>query len=141
MSNVKYYFAAFIMLILAQAPLCAQGANPMYGFYDGLAEVIEDNMGSPDRCVVEAERYIEENLAPLMEAAERGRNMASGRGAEVSEEAARRALEDPEVIKAMSRGMEAMNRFMEAMQEFTMKHPMHAEQIEELLSDIGSEME
>ena len=141
MNNFKSFFAAFIILILAQVPLCAQGVNPMYDFYNGLAEVIEGNMGSPDRCVAEAGRYIEENLAPLMKAEERGRNMASSKSAEVSEEDARKALEDPEVIKAMSRGMEAMNRFMKAMQEFTMKYPMHAGQIEELLSDMGPGME
>lgn len=120
------------------------GDNPMFDFYNGLAEVIERNMNNPGACLAQAEDYIKNNIKTLQEVAERGRRMAqqnmqkyenmNREELESTMKEAERTMSDPKVAESMNRSMTAMNKFVEVMGEFTVQHPDEGERIMETLS-------
>ncbi len=133
-------FSMYFILFLSSVGVYA--GDPMYDFYSGLADIIERNMGSPDRCVSEAESFIRKNIRPLLEATERGKRMAqSGMYDNMTEEEARRKLEEMGNHMSQSGSMEAINRFTNALGNFSMKHPQHGEKISDILSEYQPRFE
>ena len=139
----KYLGLLFsICFILFLSSVGVYAGDPMYDFYGGLADIIEENMGSPDKCVSEAESFIKENIKPLLEATKRGRSMAqSGMYEDLSEEEVRRKLEEMGTHMSQSGSMEAIERFTKAFSDFSMKYPRHGEKISDILSEYQPRFE
>ncbi len=128
-----FLFSICFILFLLSVDVYAE--DPMYDFYSGLADIIERNMDSPDKCVAEAESFIRENIKPLLEATERGRRMAqSGMYEDLSEEEVRGKLEEMGDHMSQSGSMKAINRFMNALDNFSTEYPQHGENISDILS-------
>ena len=134
----KVSLASCLLLSLGVSFCYAQSANPMYDFYDGLAAVIEQNMGNPDLCVAEAEKFISNNIGPILQAMQTAKQMAQGQqNSQMSAEEAQammQRMQETGVAEVMNQGMDAINRFMQALQSFAMQYPDHAEQISNILS-------
>ena len=139
----KYFSLLFsICFILFLSSVGGYAEDPMYDFYSGLADVIEKNMDNPDRCVSEAESFIRKNIKPLVKATETGKRMAqSGMYNNMSEEEARKKLEEMGSHMSQSGSMEAINRFTNALGKFSMKYPKHGEKISDILSEYQPQFE
>ena len=109
----------------------------MVEFYGGLAEVLEQNMDEPERCVKQADDYIASHVGPLQELMKRSRMNAqsnppsSGKAALTREDQAKIGQAMNEMSR--SEGFQAMNRFLSAFEEFAGKYPDHADRIGEIL--------
>ena len=139
---LKFSFAGFLMALLLSFPVYADNGDPMYNFYNGLANVIESNMDNPEACVAKAESYIRKNIGPLERATQRGRRMAeTGMYDDMTEEDAMQALEG--MGEAMSRtgGFQALNRFQRVLGVFEQKYPEHAERLLDSMSEHQSQFE
>ena len=110
-------------------------ADPVYNFYNGLANIIEENMNSPDACVAKAVRFINDNLKPLQDAMQRGVQMAQTQQYDQmsQEEIVKKAEEGMQVL-SQNKSMEAVMRFSKSMQEFAMNYPEHTAKISEAMS-------
>ena len=107
-----------------------------------LLDIVEENMSNPDKCVSEAGSFIKENIKPLLEATKRGRSMVqSGMYEDLSEEEARRKLEEMGTHMSQSGSMEAIERFTKAFGNFSMKYPRHGEKISDVLSEYQMQFE
>ena len=63
---VKVLIFAFLAMVTLSPTLKAEDMNTITDkFYNGLAEVIERNMDSPDNCVREVDNYYEANRATV----------------------------------------------------------------------------
>jgi hypothetical protein len=90
-------------------------------------------MNSPDTCVAESEKFIQDNqeaLAKMRQAQEEGKRRGmSGQHSAVSEEEMNKALE----ALAKSKGVRATDRWTNAFETFSMDHPNHAAKIGEFI--------
>ncbi|MDB4349560.1 hypothetical protein OAA99_01240 [Omnitrophica bacterium] len=144
----RIFIAATIAVFSFSSAAYAGSKNPMLDFYNGLADIIERNMNSPDACVVQSKRFIDENIGSLLESAKRGRQMApqvSEGASQVSEEEARAAMEkmqnNPDIAREMQASMDALNRFMGAIGNFTAKYPEDAEMINDHMASFEAQFE
>lgn len=151
MRKLSVGLMAALTFINSFLPFSWASDNPMFDFYNGLTEVIERNMDSPEACVVQAGNYIKNNIGVLQKVAEAGRKMAqqntrkyenmSQEKLEPAMEEAERVMSDPKIAESMNRSMAAMNKFMEVIGEFAMKHPDEGERIMEVLSEYSPQDE
>jgi hypothetical protein len=106
--------------------------DPMYNFYNGLSNIVESNMSSPDTCVKEAENFIRQNIAPLLEMSNEGKRRAQMQNSNVDAmtDAEKQAMmEQAGEALAKSKGAEALDRFMKIMEDFSASNPEHADKI------------
>ena len=111
--------------------------DPLYTFYNGLSDIIESNMNSPDACVKEAEDFISQNIAPLIKISEEGKRRAAGQSTSVdsmSDEQKREMMEKAGEALSNSQGVEALNRFTQLLQDFSASYPDHADKIASIIA-------
>lgn len=126
----KRLMGASVILFIIISGVYAQSQDPITIFYGGLADIIQENMNSPQRCVSQAESFIDANIAPLLRAMRQGMQTSQGRDYEQMDESqSRAALEQMGQSMSKSGGMQAMNRYVEAITDFGDKHPDYAKQI------------
>lgn len=135
---LKFFLAGFLMILLFSYVAYAEDVDPMYDFYNGLSDIIERNMNSPDICVTQSETFIRKNIGSLIEVADKARQMAQMRP--TTEKEAQRMAELGKYMP-QAKGMEAMNRFIQVFGTFAMKHPEHAEKINEILGEYEPQFE
>ena len=142
LKRIIFFITVTFSLFFLLNSVHSQDRDPMYNFYGGLADIIENNMDNPDGCVAQADRFIRNNIEPLKKAAERGRRMVEDRRhEEITEAEAQKMMQQGANILAKSKGFQAMNRFMELLNSFAMQHPEHAEKILDVMSEYNSEFE
>jgi len=134
---MRIFLIVLLLASMAAAPLSAEDASvTVNNFYDGLAKVIERNMKSPDKCLVEVDRYYIENIASVEKIrALAEKNMAVAMSAK-DRSAAVTDLE-PAALEMMpiEAGITAPDltrgsaRYAQALENFTKKHPRRGEEI------------
>ncbi len=129
-------FVCVFALILGVSNACAS-EDAMYDFYNGLADILETGMTSPQNCVVEAEKHIKTHVAPMLEAAKKGQQAAQAQVQKLEQVDMQQTMRDGQ--KALedlmkTKGFQAMNRFMNAMQQFAQQYPDYAEKIMESMA-------
>jgi len=135
----KCAMGAGVVLFMLISGACAQEQDPMTIFYGGLADIIQENMNSPQRCVSEAKSFIDANIGPLQNAMQRGIQMSQSRGAEQMDESQFQASLEQMGQSMSQSGMQAMNRYMAAITAFGDKYPDYAEQIMIKLSSYSQD--
>jgi hypothetical protein len=124
-----------VFLILPR--IYAEG-DPMYQFYNGLAEVIERNMEHPEDCAAKAEIFIRDNIDQLRQAVQRSKEVAKNtQNSQMSEVELQKKTE--ELVR--SRGFQAMSRFMGAFQVFGSKSPEDAQKIMAVMGEYETRFE
>lgn len=130
---------ALIIIVSLCSPLFA-AKDPVYDFYNGLAEVIETYENDPELCVKKSEEYIHTHIGPLQKMMEQSRRRAeTAKLDEVSEAEMKVRTEKAMAAMQESDGFKALNRFMTDLQSFSMEHPRQGEQIADILSEYGPE--
>lgn len=126
----KCAIGAGVVLFMLISGVCAQDQNPIAIFYGGLADIIQENMNSPQQCVAEAESFIDANIGPLQRAMQRGAQMSrSDSHKQMDESQFQASLEQMGKSMSQDGGIQAMNRYVDAITIFGDKCPEHAEQI------------
>ena len=70
MSRLLLFLTAGALFVGFSAGSSVASDNPMYDFYSGLIEVIENNTDNPQACMAQAKSYIRSNIGPLQKVAE-----------------------------------------------------------------------
>ncbi len=137
--------AVFLMCLFSA--LAFSAGNTIYGFYSGLADILERNMNAPDACVSEADRFIQTNLPGLAQNVQQNIQTAESIDYENMsvEEAQQMAAQVEQTMgmeqsALMNEGMTAMNRFTNLLTGFAMKYPEHAEKIGDSLEKVSEEL-
>ncbi|MFH1245939.1 MAG: hypothetical protein V1662_05565 [Candidatus Omnitrophota bacterium] len=130
-----FLFAA----LLVMAPVAyAQDYNPMYDFYKGLADVIENNIANSEECVAASETFIKANIGTLQASIEQAQKLSVAQ-AQVNAESAQTAMESltDEQKADMAKGMDALDRFMQVFNTFSRQYPDEAEKIAGFISQYA----
>ena len=125
------------MIISAPAANAADAQTIMDGFYSGLADIIENNMDSPERCVAEVDRYYEANKATIEEM----RRLTEEAMAQVAPQAMKimddyESMSEEELAELEKRAERSRMapavkispgaaRYSEVVRQFTQRHPQH----------------
>ncbi|MFH1752854.1 MAG: hypothetical protein ABH875_01605, partial [Candidatus Omnitrophota bacterium] len=105
----------FSLGVLVFPNISSASSDPMYDFYEGLAEIIEREMDHPNDCAAASEKYIRSNIGTLKEALNRSKAMAE----EVRyEEMTQEELEKKTAEMVNNKGFRAANRFIAAFETF-----------------------
>lgn len=124
--------AVFLAGLLFLSVACAQGGY-VANFYGRLAEIIEQNMDSPDVCVEQAEAFIKDNIQPLVD--EMDKASAQQDEQEAFSEEADQAEGEMTMEMAMEEvDMQALQKFMEVYTSFSISNPEQAQKISECMS-------
>ena len=106
-------------------------------FYNGLADIIESSMESPEDCVRDAKRFVKDNREYIdsMQQSLRGRSaMMQIAYDPIKRDEIEKWTEIQEPTNTERMDMQAVSRFMDFYTEFTAKYPEHAAQIGECVS-------
>jgi len=147
---MKTFLRSVSILVLAISFFCnaahaddaEEMAKLMDEFYEGLAEVIENNMDDPDKCLSEVDSYYEENkdtvekvqeltakameqVGVMMEQSESTWSADADRDYIDAEELAKMAQKSG-LTESGAPQMEETDRYTKALEAFMKKHPMHA---------------
>jgi hypothetical protein len=132
---IKRIFVAGIAITFLLSIAYAQD-DVMYNFYNGLSNIIQSNMSSPDTCVQEAESFIRQNIAPLKALSDEGRRKAQMQSSNVdsmSDAQKREMMEKAGEALSNSKGVEALDRFTKLMEDFSASNPEHADKIYKII--------
>ena len=135
----KYIIFIFVIVLLLSGNAFTQDMeSPMANFYEGLSDILERNMTTPDNAVMETDRFIKSNKSSL--------DRITSQIKKKSEEAKTNSYQhempsDADLEKAMealekSKMASALNRWMQVFMAFSMQHPEQAEQIGELMNQF-----
>jgi len=139
--------AILFLIVFSFSATAFSGPDNIYGFYSGLADILEDNIDNPDYCVSTADAFIQKHLPALAQNVQKNIQTAQNIDYEnmSAEEAQQMAAQVEQTMgmeqsALMSEGMNEMNRFTNALTAFAMKHPEHAEKIGESLEKVSEEL-
>ena len=145
------YFKISLITVFLMCLFVSQGfsssTDTLYGFYNGLSDIIERNMSTPDACVDEADRFIQRNLPGLAQNVQKNIQKAEtidyeNMSAEEAQEMANQVEQTLGMNQSalMNEGMAAMNRFTNLFTSFSMKYPEHADKINDSLDKVSEEL-
>lgn len=146
---LKHCKLTLILFVLVIAFSAAGFSSPdnVYGFYSGLADILEQNMDDPDNCVTQADSFIQQHLPALAKNVQKNIEQAQSIDYEnmSAEEAQQMTAQVEQTLgmeqaALMSEGMNEMNRFTDLLSSFAMKYPDHAEKIGESLEKVSEEL-
>ncbi|MDD5218600.1 MAG: hypothetical protein PHS88_10965 [Candidatus Omnitrophica bacterium] len=129
-------FAVVCFLVVSSAFFLSNSARAdeldiIYSFYNGLADVIEQNRDNPDQCVAKSEEFIKGKVQSISEAAARAKQAASQKAA--SEEDVKRMMNEPPPLVAGGPQMNAIQRFSLVFGLFAQKYPQQASEISQVV--------
>jgi len=138
MKFVSVLFVAFVAIVVLSNQADAV-QDPMFEFYDGLSDVIEQNLNDAQGCLKAVEKYLKDNkkLIDTMTAmTQRGQNMAQQQDYEnMSDEEMKQKFEQGIQLLSQSKGVEAVNRFMDVAGQFSMNNPDEADALFQTIED------
>ena len=140
--NLGMLFSVVAVVCLLSTSAYAGDENVMYDFYNGLAEIIERNMGNPNGCLSQAESFIDTKAAKIKEIIQKAKQMASTMPTtRMNEAELERKMQEIETNPMANKMMEAISRLTKAIQHFSMKYPDHAEKLGNLIGELGGTFE
>ena len=127
-----------LILALGSAPAAAEVSDALMAeIFNGLADIIERNMGNPENCIAQLQAFIQENKAAFMEwkyTAEKNIEKARANPQQMpSQEDMQRIQEEME----KSQGVQAMNRWAEAISNFAMTNPGYMDRVTQAMEEIS----
>jgi len=142
MRNMRIIKSIFIMMVLITCYAFIQVEaeeniiNEFNAFYNGLADIIENNMETPDKCVDEVNYYYLRNtktIEKIRKLTEKSINKVKALAGEYDAE----KLKSAEEIEKMQKNIDVMTnplnevpeaslRYNNALEKFAVKYPMHA---------------
>jgi DNA repair ATPase RecN len=130
-------FSGILIACLVFTCVYAADENIMYDFYNGLANIIEQNMNNPDNCVTQAENHIRANIAKLKEVVQKAKQMARTMPqAQMSQAELEQKMQALSTDPMANKMMDTMQRFSQALYNFSEKYPDHAEKIGDVFDEF-----
>lgn len=127
------FFVIFGLVSLFTFGAAADELDVLYSFYNGLADIVEQNRNNPDECVAKVEEFVKNNVASMNEAAKKAKEQAEQRV--VTEEEAERMMNQPPPTVSGGQGMNAIERFSLVFGIFAQKYPEHASKITKIVQE------
>lgn len=131
-------FSGILIACLVFTCVYATDENIMYDFYNGLTNIIEQNMNNPDSCVTKAENHIRANIAKLSEVVKKAKQMAKTMPqTQMSQAELQQKMQELGRDPMANKMMDTMQRFTQAFYNFSEKHPDHAERIGDVFDEFA----
>ena len=140
------FIAVFVVGCLTVFAHAQITEDTMCDFYNGLSDILDRNINSPDHAVSQTKAYLDRHQALLdqiTQAAQKGQQMAQSMNAmnmgqsmnpmNISQGQMAQAMET--VSKSKMTGV--MTRYMQSMMRFAMQNQDHADAIAELMSRMA----
>jgi len=137
-----FKFSLAGLLLVFSLPFIASAENMddyMVKIYGGLADIVERNINSPERCVIETEGFIKKNQALIDKMHQTiKQNIQRAQSREYSEEEVQ-AMQQGYQGMAASKGSQQMNRFVQAIQNFSANNPDFEEKLGDAMVQLQSQ--
>ncbi|MFC1514314.1 hypothetical protein ACFL5X_00225 [Candidatus Omnitrophota bacterium] len=133
------------LLLLSATPSGAHAAiseGMMAELFNGLADIIERNMGDPAGCIAKLETFISQNKTAFIE----WKNTIESNTARAASAGPAAMPSQAEIAKmqsqmAASSGASAMSRWTESISRFAMKNPEYMDKVSAIMEEISPQFD